>query len=72
MKMPSSPPSLPNATHREDQKQTQNGTCGVLRKETLYALSFSVLQTKRSVGRSAETDWLPIILLLPTFGPAVL
>ena len=56
---------LPILTQRRSQgrpkTKTQNGTCGVLRKDTLDALSFSVLHTKRSirgsVGRTQRASY---------------
>lgn len=79
MKMLLSPAPFLNPTPltEETENKTQNGTCGVLLKDTLYALSFSVLQTKRSMRRSVDRSSLashhPSIQLLPTCGgPAVL
>lgn len=43
---------------KTEKYKTQNSTCGVLRKDTLYALSFSVLHTKRSISRSVERSSL--------------
>lgn len=54
------------------ENKTHNGTCGVLREDTLYALSFSVLHTKRSIdqsaGRQKPSCFLPSIQLLPPCG----
>lgn len=68
------PPALlsPTPLTKETENKTHNGTFGVLRKDTLYALSFSVLHTKRSIdqsaGRKEPTCFLPSIQLLPLFG----
>lgn len=78
MKMLLFPHFLAQRRSREktEKYKTQNSTCGVLRKDTLYALSFSVLHTKtidQPVGREKLTRFPTLIQLLPSHGgPEVL